>query len=120
MMCGADRGEVDAKGAEGATSIGAADRVYRDRLGIAGERFAAEIAAPADVARPGGAVGPPRAVAAGAHGVLGGTCREVGEFRCPPGAVGDDQIPKQGLVQDERPLPCPAAWRRGVRAVFCL
>jgi hypothetical protein len=53
----ADRGELDADGAEAAARVGTADRVHRDRLRIAGEWFAAEITAPADVAGPGGAVG---------------------------------------------------------------
>jgi len=81
------------------TRVGAADRVHRDRLRIAGEGFAAEIAAPADIARPGGAVGAARAVAAGAHGVLGGASREVGELVGPPGGIGDDQIPEPAVAR---------------------
>ena len=40
-------------------------------------------------------------------GILGGALRQILELLSASCAVGDDQIPKQGGVQDERPLPCP-------------
>ena len=43
-----------------------------------------------------------------AHGVVGSAGREVGEFRCPPGAVGDHQGPEQRGVEHQSSLPCPA------------
>ena len=72
-MLDADRGEVDADGAQRAARVGAADRVHRDRLRVAGER----LAAPGDVARPGGTVGPVRTVAADAYGILGRAFSQV-------------------------------------------
>src|SRR6185503_11346582 len=78
-----------------------------DCLRIAGERFAAEVTAPADVAGPGGAIGAAGAVAAGAYGILGGAARQILEFFGASRRIGDDQITEQGGVQDEAPLPCP-------------
>jgi hypothetical protein len=69
QMRGADRGERDADRADGEARIGQADHVHGDGVGIGGERLAAQGMAPGFISLPSGAIGPPRALAAGAGGV---------------------------------------------------
>ena len=101
---GADRREMHADRADGEALIGAADHVHGDGVGIGGERFAAEAAAPGLELPPGGAVGAAGAVAAGAGGVDRGAAGELLEFGGAAGAVGHGERAEQGGLQGQRSL----------------
>ena len=106
QMGGADRGEMHADRADGEATvaragIGAADHVHGDGVGIGGERFAAERAAPGLELPPGGAVGAAGAVAAGAGGVDRGPAGQFFQLGRAGGAVGHGERTEQGGLQDQ-------------------
>ena len=90
--------------------IGAADDVHGDGVGIGGERFAAEAAAPGLVLAPGRAVGAAGAVAAGAGGVDRGAAGELLELGGAGGAVGHGERAEQGGLQGQGPRPGQRSW----------
>ena len=69
---GLDGGEVDAEAGDAEAAVGAADAVSSERLGVAGEGFAAEGGAPRLEGIPDRAVSAAGALAVGAGGVDGG------------------------------------------------
>ena len=99
---GADGGEVDAQRADRDLLVGAAGRVHGNQLGVAGERLAAEAAAPGRVAAPGRAVDPAGAGSAGAGGVEGGAGGERLQLGGASGAAGHLQVAQQVRVQGQR------------------
>ena len=83
--------------------------------GSAGERFAAEAAAPGLVLAPGRAVGAAGAVAAGAGGVDRGAAGQLFELGRVGGAVGHGERTEQGGLQGQGPRPDrPGRPRRGL------
>ena len=114
---GADRREMHADRADGEALIGAADHVHGDGVGIGGERFAAERAAPGLELPPGGAVGAAGAVAAGAGGVDRGAAGQLLDLGGAGGAVGHGERAEQGGLQGQGgaiggPRRGRAGWRR--------
>ena len=104
QMRGADRRERDADRADREAGIGQADDMHGDGVGIGGERLAAQGAAPGLVLPPGGAVGPPCAVAAGAGGVERGAAGEFGEFGGAGGTVRQGERAEQVGLQGQRSI----------------
>ena len=98
---GADRREMHPDRADGEALIGAADHVHGDGVGIGGERFAAERAAPGVELPPGGAVGAAGAVAAGAGGVDRGAAGQLLDLGGAGGAVGHGERAEQGGLQGQ-------------------
>ena len=98
---GADRREMHPDRADGEALIGAADHVHGDGVGIGGERFAAERAAPGVELPPGGAVGAAGAVTAGAGGVDRGAAGQFLDLGGAGGAVGHGERAEQGGLQGQ-------------------
>jgi hypothetical protein len=76
--------------------------VHGDGVRIGGERFAAQGTAPGLVLPPGGAVGPPRAVAAGAGGIERGAAGKLGEFGGAGSPVRQGERPEQVGLEGQR------------------
>jgi hypothetical protein len=98
---GADRREMHPDRADGEALIGAADHVHGDGVGIGGERFAAERAAPGVELPPGGAVGAAGTVAAGAGGVDRGAAGQFLDLGGTGGAVGHGERAEQRGLQGQ-------------------
>jgi hypothetical protein len=102
QMRGFDRREMDADRADGKPLVGAAHHIHGDGVGIGGQRFPAECAAPTLKTAPGRAIGPAGAVALGAGGIERGAAREVFQFRGAAGAVRHAKRAEQTGLQDQR------------------
>src|SRR6185437_16717977 len=82
------------------------DDVHGDGVRIGGERLATQGTAPGLILPPGGAVGAPCAVAAGAGGVERGAAGKLGQFGSAGGAVWQGEWPEQIGLEGQRPIRC--------------